>query len=123
MYKRCWLIALFTLVACSKTYYVRPGATPTDFEVDKSHCETRASLAAGYGTFTPEQQIANALVHGRSLMDECLRAKGWRPTTAEELNAAGAKEVSIPAPPPQAADDYKNDPTCRRPQGLPCGTP
>jgi hypothetical protein len=39
------------------------------------------------------------------------------------LASANPKDITIPPPPPEAADDYRSDPTCRRPNGRPCGTP
>jgi TPR repeat protein len=70
---------------CAKTCYVKPGASVADFEQDKEDCATNASMAAGYGTFRPENQIANAIVYGPNLMDQCLRRRGWRKATQAEM--------------------------------------
>jgi hypothetical protein len=55
-------------------------------------CASLSSLAATQGAYTPGAQIANAMVHGRALMRDCLQRKGWRPATAEEIQAMQATQ-------------------------------
>jgi len=71
---------------CAKTYYVKPGASVADFEVDKEDCQNNAAMASGYGTFQAEQQIANAMVYGANMVDQCLRQRGWRKATTQKWN-------------------------------------
>ena len=47
-------ILLIALTSCAESYYVKPGATVADFDVDKEDCVKKASntsMAAGYGTY------------------------------------------------------------------------
>jgi len=75
---------LSVTAGCAKTYYLKPGASVADFEVDKEDCVNNASMASGYGTFTAEQQMANAIVYGQNMVDQCLRQRGWRKATSAE---------------------------------------
>jgi hypothetical protein len=90
---------LVTTVGCAETYYVKPGATAADFDVDKEDCMKNASMA-GSGTYQPSQQNVNAMVSGsgryqplqqnanpmvgQNMVDQCLRQRGWRKAAPSE---------------------------------------
>jgi hypothetical protein len=60
-------ILFIALTGCAKTYWVKPGATVSDFDIDREECvknESNASMAVGYGTYPPSQPNANAMVSG-----------------------------------------------------------
>ena len=60
-------ILFIALTGCAKTYWVKPGATASDFDVDREECvknESNASMAAGYGAYPPFQPNPNAMVSG-----------------------------------------------------------
>jgi hypothetical protein len=93
-------ILLIALTGCAKTYYVKPGATAADFDVDKEDCVknvSNASMAAGYGTYPPSQPNANAMVsrygtyppsqpnaNAMDMVNQCLSQRGWREATPSE---------------------------------------
>ena len=93
-------ILLVTTAGCAKTYYVKPGATAADFDVDKEACVNNASMAAGgtypptqpnanrmvpgYGTYPPTQPNANAMLYQQDMVDQCLSQRGWRKSTPSE---------------------------------------
>src|SRR5262249_1179450 len=93
-------ILLIAVTGCAKTYYVKPGATLAEFDVDKADCVksvSTASMAAGYGTYPPSQPNANAMVSGYGtyppsqphanavdMVDQCLNQRGWRKATPSE---------------------------------------
>jgi len=76
-------ILLVTTAGCAKTYYVKPGATAADFDVDKEACVNNASMAAG-GTYPPTQPNANAMLYQQDMVDQCLSQRGWRKSTPSE---------------------------------------
>ena len=93
-------ILLIALTSCAESYYVKPGATVADFDVDKEDCvkkASNASMAAGYGTYPPSQPNVNAMAAGygtyspsqpnqnaMDMVDQCLSQRGWRKATASE---------------------------------------
>jgi hypothetical protein len=93
-------ILLIALTGCAETYYVKPGATVTDFDGDREDCVknvSNASMAAGYRTYPPSQPNPNAMVSGygtyppsqpnanaMDMVDQCLSQRGWRKATPSE---------------------------------------
>jgi hypothetical protein len=99
---RCIAIGILfiALTGCAKTYWVKPGATAADFDVDREECVmnvSNASMAAGYGTYPPSQPNPNAMGSGygtyppsqpnpnaMDMKDQCLSQRGWRKATPSE---------------------------------------
>lgn len=87
-------VLLIALTGCEKTYYVKPGATGADFDVDQEDCVRNASTASmaagtnpntnamgsGYGTYPFSQPNPNAM----DMVNQCLSQRGWRKATPSE---------------------------------------
>jgi hypothetical protein len=67
------LLALLAFVACSRTVWVKPGATAADFERDKSACTFDASWAGG-PIFTAPDDVKYPTA---MFLPDCLRGRGW----------------------------------------------
>jgi hypothetical protein len=88
-------ILFIALTGCAKTYWVKPGATVADFDVDREECvknESNASMAAGYGAYPPSQLNANAII----MVDQCLSQRGWRKATPSETTEIESRQQKQP---------------------------
>ena len=101
-------ILFIALTGCAKTYWVKPGATVADFNVDREECvknESNASMAAGYGAYPPSQPNPNAMVSGYGayppsqpnanaiiMVDQCLSQRGWRKATPSETTEIESRQ-------------------------------
>jgi hypothetical protein len=84
-------ILFIALTGCAKTYWVKPGATVSDFDIDREECvknESNASMAVGYGTYPPSQPNASAII----MVDQCLSQRGWRKATPSETTEIESRQ-------------------------------
>ena len=92
-------ILFIALTGCEKTYWVKPGATSADFDVDREECVknvSNASMAAGYGTYPLSQPNPNAMGSGY----------GTYPSSQPNPNVMGSSYGTYPSsqPNPNAID-------------------
>ena len=76
---------------------------------------------------------ANPMMNSMGLMgtqtnndffNACMEGMGYRLTTNDTNNFMGGKHTNTEESPypPEAENDYRDDPTCRGANGKPCGT-
>ena len=83
MWKILVLLVLSILsvsAGCVRTYYVKPGRSQADFQVDRQDCKVEAApiYALGFQGFQVEPHIVEGMVKA------CLIRQGWREATPEE---------------------------------------
>jgi hypothetical protein len=101
-------VLFIALTGCAKTYWVKPGATVAEFDVDREECvknESNAAMAAGYGAYPPSQPNARSMVSGYgtyppsqpnpnaiNMVDQCLAQRGWRKATPSETTEIESRQ-------------------------------
>ena len=86
---RIWLLMCFGslfLYGCAEVTYVKPGATPSDFETDKVDCHNQILMSSS-GADLSRAQMSSPGVRGiathsasqsaRRDVEQCLTSKGW----------------------------------------------
>ena len=105
-------ILFIALTGCEKTYWVKPGATSADFDVDREECVknvSNASMAAGYGTYPSSQPNPNVMgssygtypssqpnPNAIDMKDQCLSQRGWRKATPSETTEIESRQQKQP---------------------------
>jgi hypothetical protein len=76
-------VAALALTGCAKTIWTKPGLTEQEYNVDAYACERDVRQSGYYGG-----GIAGAL-NMRDFYERCMRSKGYRKATEEEINSPG----------------------------------
>lgn len=79
--------AAAALSACVPAYFVKPGATTEDFEMDKAACAAQALGSANQNVFLQVQ-----------IVKLCLRGKGWQEAAPPRTEAPAAEPASDYSP-------------------------
>lgn len=95
--------AMVALTGCAANMvWVKPGATPYDFETQRMTCVYQAELAMAPAMAAPARTVGQAIGQGiaigiqkSNLTDLCLRASGWvlvsaTPVTTVQPDQSGA---------------------------------
>jgi len=90
--KKFFLCCVGSLLVCgcAEIQYIKAGATPEDFEVDKVECHNQILMSPAGANLARAQMsslgtrgvaIQSSSQSARRDVDQCLRAKGWVPET------------------------------------------
>ena len=81
------MLATLATAGCAKTIWTQPGITEQSYHTDTYECERDVRQSGYYGG-----GIAGAL-NMRDFYERCMRARGYRKATEEEINSPGFRTL------------------------------
>ena len=81
---------VFMLTACAPTLFMKPGATPQDFEAESFQCKMQVMTAMGG---FQNMDLSTAFLT-RQQIRVCIESKGWREVSSQEIAARHQVETA-----------------------------